>query len=330
MTSIAQEILVIGGGVCGLVCARRLAHENHRVRLVERGQIASADSCSWWAGGMLAPYCERENAEPIVVEQGVQAVEFWSEITPVKRCGTMVIAQRRDLPELDRFARKTSNYATIDRDQIASREPALAGRFSKGLLFEHEAHLDPRLALSDLKTQLIEMGVEIVENHAATAEDCHGRLVVDCRGYAARDSLDELRGVKGEMVLLRSADVSLNGTIRLLHPRWPIYVVPRGDGLFMVGATMIENEDRNRVSARSMIELLNAAYALHPAFAEAEIVEMGSDLRPAFNNNLPQIVQQDDRFFVNGMYRHGFLLSPAIAHQLAGQVDEFLQDRKYG
>ena len=65
----------------------------------------------------------------------------------------------------------------------------------------------------------------------------------------------------------------------MLHPRRPVYVVPRGDGLFMVGATMIENEERSRVTARSIVELINSAYAIHPAFAEAEIVETG--LRPA-------------------------------------------------
>ena len=108
--------------------------------------------------------------------------------------------------------------------------------------------------------------------------------------------------------------------MRLLHPRFPLYIVPRGEHLFMVGATMIESDERRRVTARSVVELLNAAYALHPAFAEAEIVEIGCDARPAFPDNLPRIRRQGDRVLVNGLYRHGFLLAPAMARRAAGVV----------
>ena len=88
----------------------------------------------------------------------------------------------------------------------------------------------------------------------------------------------------------------------------------------MVGATMIESDERARVTARSLVELLNAAYALHPAFAEAEIVEIGSDARPAFPDNLPRIRRQGGTLLVNGLYRHGFLLAPALARRTAAVV----------
>ena len=76
----------------------------------------------------------------------------------------------------------------------------------------------------------------------------------------------------------------------------------------MIGATMIESAERGAVSVRSAIELMNAAYALHPAFGEAEILEMSADVRPAYPDNEPRIEERDGRIFVNGMYRHGFLL----------------------
>src|SRR6185312_12810887 len=96
--------------------------------------------------------------------------------------------------------------------------------------------------------------------------------------------------------------------------------VPRGEGLYMVGATMIESDQPTRISARSMLELLTAAYALHPAFAEAEIVEIGTGVRPAFPDNLPRIRRAGGAFHVNGLYRHGFLLAPALARRLAEHV----------
>ena len=85
----------------------------------------------------------------------------------------------------------------------------------------------------------------------------------------------------------------------------------------MLGATQIENEERARVTARSIVELVNSAYAMHPAFAEAEIVETGSDLRPAFFDNLPRIIVRGRKIFINGLFRHGFLLAPALARQCA-------------
>src|SRR3546814_19645670 len=84
------------------------------------------------------------------------------------------------------------------------------------------------------------------------------------------------------MLVLRSREVTLTRPVRLLHPRIPVYLVPRGEGRTMVGATMIESASRSPVSARSLMELLGAAYAVHPAFGEAEVVEIGVDARPAF------------------------------------------------
>ncbi len=108
--------------------------------------------------------------------------------------------------------------------------------------------------------------------------------------------------------------------VRLIHPRWPLYVIPREDNLFMLGATSIEAEDTG-VSVRSALELLGAAYAVHPAFAEARIVEFGSGLRPAFPDNLPRITIDKDHIAVNGLYRHGFLIAPTLAELTLAYVE---------
>jgi glycine oxidase len=99
----------------------------------------------------------------------------------------------------------------------------------------------------------------------------------------------------------------------------------------MLGATMVEAEDRRAVTARSMLELLSAAYTLNPAFAEAEILEVGVDLRPTFPDNLPRIRRRGDVIHANGLYRHGYLLAPALARQVAdlittGQKPEFMDE----
>ena len=310
-----MRVTVIGAGVAGLTSALALAERGCAVEVVERGPALGAESCSRCAGGMLAPWCERESAEELVVELGREALEYWPTIhAGTVRKGSLVLAQRRDEPDLERFARRTRNYRRLDAAAIAALEPDLAGRFAHGLFFPDEAHLDPRAALAALAGRLAERGVPI--RFGVDAEGLCGP-VVDCRGLAARDRLTDLRGVKGEMLILRCPEVSLARPVRLLHPRFPLYIVPRADHRFMIGATMIESDERGRVTARSVVELLNAAYALHPAFAEAEIVELGCDARPAFPDNLPRIRRQGETVFVNGLYRHGFLLAPALARRAA-------------
>ncbi|TCD13335.1 FAD-dependent oxidoreductase [Oricola cellulosilytica] len=317
-----MRVTVIGAGVAGLACATVLAERGAEVEVIERSPDLLADACSRHAGGMLAPWCELESAEEPVARLGAEAIDWWeARVREVWRQGSLVLAPPRDRAELDRFARRTERFARVGGEEIAELEPDLAERFCAGLLFAEEAHLCPRCALKSLAQRLREMGVAFrhgVDGREAGA-GASTDLVIDCRGFAARDSLPELRGVKGEMLLVRTRDVALNRPVRLLHPRIPLYIVPRGaeDGLYMVGATMIESAERDRITARSMVELLNAAYALHPAFAEAEIVDIGADVRPAFPDNMPRLCWRNGRLYVNGLYRHGFLLAPALARMAA-------------
>jgi len=310
---------VVGAGVAGLTTAVTLAERGAHVTLVERSRELG-DNASWLAGGMLAPFCEGESAPQSVVDLGQGAIDWWSARVPgVTREGTLVVAPARDTSEIDRFAARTTSHVRVDEERIAELEPDLAGRFRKGLFFADEGHLDPRVALSALTERLRAKGGEIrfgVDGEALGDTD----VVVDCRGWAAREALPLLRGVRGEMMRIRTAEVTLTRAVRLLHPRIPLYVVPRGQGEFMIGATMIESAEKGAVSVRSAIELLSAAYALHPAFGEAEILEMKAGVRPAFPDNEPRVEARDGRIFVNGMYRHGFLLSPFCAEKAAAMA----------
>ena len=320
-----MRAIVIGAGVAGLACAVELAGRGAAVEVLERGDRLGAGCCSWLAGGMLAPWCERESTEPLVATLGMESLPWWAANFPgtVLR-GSLVVAHGRDAGELRQFARRTERYQSLDGEHIAALEPDLAGRFSRALYFPEEGHLDPRAALEALAARLGALGVPI--RFGADTQACReetlaaqaaGGIVIDCRGLEARDALPDLRGVKGEMLVVRLPDVSLSRPVRVLHPRVPVYIVPRGDGHYMIGATMIESDQPTRITARSMLELLGAAYALHPAFGEAEIVEIGTGVRPAFPDNLPRVQRIGGTVYVNGLYRHGFLLAPALARQAA-------------
>ncbi|TCN33889.1 glycine oxidase ThiO [Sinorhizobium americanum] len=311
-----MHVLIKGAGVAGLTAAHALVGRGAAVMVAERTH-GFANAASWYAGGMLAPWCERESAEETVLIRGTAAAGWWEAALPagsVHRNGTLVVAPPRDATELRRFASRTSGYRWIGAEEIGALEPALAGRFREALFFPEEAHLDPRLALSALRQGLEAQGTVF---SGGAIEEGRFDLTVDCTGAARIGDIKGLRGVRGEMLYLQTYEVSLSRPVRLLHPRIPLYIVPRGGGLFMCGATMIESDDAGPITARSLMELLNAAYTLHPALAEARLIETGTGVRPAFADNLPRVTRQDNTITVNGLYRHGFLLSPAIAEELA-------------
>jgi glycine oxidase len=335
------SVEIIGAGVAGLCCALLFAERGCDVSVRSASDGIDDSCCSWWAGGMLAPWCELESAEPLIATLGVESMSFWSQQSTdtVLAKGSLVVANARDIPDLVQFSKRTSQFRKVDAQEIATLEPDLAGRFDSGLFFTDECHLDPRAALIGLKTKLeehlnvrFETGNVLDETERAKPTNCDWRI--DCRGLAARDVLKDLRGVRGEMLLLHAPDVTLNRPVRLLHPRIPLYIVPRADGVFMVGATMIESDHRGQPTARSIMELLSAAYSLQPAFAEATVLEMGADARPAFSDNLPRLRRRGTTLYVNGLFRHGFLCAPAMARRavelaLDNKVDSEVVDENY-
>ena len=315
-----SHVSIIGAGIAGAWQALLFAQAGHAVTLHERSDEAMMLSTSHWAGGMLAPYCEGEVAEPIISRLGLKALELWRKElpdTPFK--GSLVVAHARERNDFERFARLTSGHERVDARGLAELEPSLEGRFRDGLFFAAEGHVEPRRVLPKLHERIIAAGGTIKFNSEPAPSDFEG-IVIDCRGLAARDVQPELRGVKGEMILIETSEVKLERPVRLIHPRWPLYVIPREDNLFMLGATSIEAEDWG-VSVRSALELLGAAYAVHPAFAEARIVEFGSGLRPAYPDNLPRLTIDKNHIIVNGLYRHGFLIAPALAELTVAYVD---------
>ncbi|MGO9135134.1 MAG: FAD-dependent oxidoreductase [Methylovirgula sp.] len=316
-----MTIRVIGAGVAGLTCAYEFACAGETVEIIERA-AAPGLGCSFHAGGMISPWCEEEGAEPFIVAGGQEALDYWTKTVPAATVqGTLVVVPPRDRPDLLRFARLTTNHQKIGAAEIKALEPDLAGRFDEALFYSQEAHLDPRAAMAMLVERLCAApNVSFRFNTDAETLSDAADWTVDCRGFAARNSLADLRGVKGEMLVLATSEITLKRPVRMLHPRHPVYIVPRGDGRFMIGATMIENEEKSRLTARSVLELLSAVYAIHPAFGEAEIIETGSDVRPAFPDNLPRLRKINRTLYVNGLYRHGFLLAPALARRAAATV----------
>lgn len=315
-----SAVSIIGAGIAGAWQALLFAQAGHAVTLHERGDAEMTDATSHWAGGMLAPYCEAEVSEPIISRLGLRSLDIWRrELPDTPFNGSLVVAHPRERNDFERFARMTEGHRRLDAASLAQLEPSLEGRFRDALFFPTEGHVEPRRVLPKLHERIRAAGGTIKFDSDVSAGDLDG-IVIDCRGLSARDDQPDLRGVKGEMILIETDEVQLARPVRLIHPRWPLYVIPREHNLFMLGATSIEAEDTG-VSVRSALELLGAAYAVHPAFGEARIVEFGSGLRPAFPDNLPRIGIRGGKISVNGLYRHGFLIAPVLAELTLAYIE---------
>ena len=346
MTSPPLTAGIAGAGLMGRLLGVSLVRLGWMVTLFDRDHQDGKDSCGATGAGMLAPWCELESSEPIVAQWGCEALDRWPELlaeletpVPFHRNGSLVVAHAADAGELRRLQRRIEGSAldkeglkVLTEDAIAEREPALAGRFSRGLWFPREGHIDNRALLSALAVTLKRMGV-IWHERCPVDQLAPGKLVAanntwefdwvfDCRGLGAAEAFPDLRGVRGELLELHAPEVTLQRPVRIMHPRYPLYIVPRPDHHFLVGATTIESHDCSPISVRSTLELLSAAYTLHPGFAEARIVESRVNCRPAFPDNLPRIDAKPGMIRVNGLYRHGFLLSPILLHRVLDRIHE--------
>lgn len=132
----------------------------------------------------------------------------------------------------------------------------------------------------------------------------------------------QVRGVRGEIFWLHAPDVVLHRPVRLLHPRHRVYIVPRQGGQIMVGASEIESEDRSPVSLRTTLELLSAAHSILPELAEARVIHSESNLRPALPDNLPRLATSPGITRINGLFRHGWLVAPALVEQAMVEMKE--------
>lgn len=317
-----RTITVLGAGITGLLQAYTFAKAGHNVTLIEKSEKPFDQAASRIAGAMLAPFCESEVREELILTLGPQSIDIWQELFPeIKRKGTLVLALPRDLPELNRFEQVTLGSQRIDAAKLNEMEPDLEGRFRTALYYPDEGHIEPAIIMQTILDKALEYGLQTRFGEEAAAESMEG-LVIDCRGMAASSELEDLRGIRGEMVVIKTDEINLNRPVRLLHPRFPIYIVPWSNNRYMIGATMIEAEDWSNIRVRSALELLSTAYALHPAFGEAEIEYFSADCRPSYPDNMPRITVKGEHIYVNGLHRNGFLLAPILAKQVLQYIQE--------
>ena len=336
MTAHTSSFAILGAGLMGRLLAVSLAREGHTVIIYDAQDISGQGSAARVAAAMLAPLAESAVTEPGVVRMGEHSLTRWPQLlaqlsTPVflQQNGTLVVWHRQDATDAARlrlqFETNRAKVPTLpamealNSARLAEIEPVLAGRFAQGMYLPGEGQLDNRQLLAALAHEMDRLGVL---THWNTPQELGNfrpgtsgqpDWLLDCRGLGARAQWPGLRGVRGEVVRVHAPEVTLQRPTRLVHPRYPIYVAPKQDHVFVIGATEIESDDMSPASVRSALELLSAAYTVHSGFAEARILEIATQCRPTLPDNLPAIRQTAPRVLeVNGLYRHGFMIAPAL------------------
>lgn len=349
-SSSSLNIAIAGAGLLGRLLAWRLLRQGHAVTLFEASSFDAPRSAAHTAAAMISPLSEVVSAERLVYELGMASLQLWPQwikelnrrITrPVSYSarGSVVVAHSQDQAELEQLKQHLhhklhgdDHSVWLDREELLKREPQLE-HFTRGLYLPDEAHLDNRALLQALLGQ-----VRTLKGHCRDVSPVHmegGRLmcagksieddfdlVVDCRGMGSQEDQGDLRGVRGEVMWVETSEVNFRHSIRLMHPRYKLYVVPKPGQRFIIGATEIESEDRSPISLQSTLELASALYTINPALAEARVIETDTNLRPAYRDNLPRIIVENNRISINGLYRHGYLLAPVLVKHLSDYLNE--------
>ena len=348
----APHVGIAGAGLAGRTLAWRLARAGCRVSLFDAKRRDDLTSASQTAAAMLSPLAELAVADDAVFALGQRSMQLWpqwiAELAefsgqPVyfRQDGTLVVAHAQDQSSLEHFTRLLNHklpevskdqVQTLDAAALGKLEPALVGRFAGGLYLQGEGQLANDQWMAALALELDRLGVQwhesqSVERIEAKAMICAGQthnidIAVDARGVGSKAAWPQLRGVRGEVLRVECSGVALQRPVRLMHPRYQLYVAPRPNHQFVVGATELESEDAGPVTVRSVLELASALHSLHPAFGEARVLRMSAALRPALDDHRPAISLRDDVWHINGLYRHGYLCAPALVDDLAHKLME--------
>ncbi|AIJ47748.1 FAD-dependent oxidoreductase [Comamonas testosteroni] len=332
----SSKIAILGGGLMGRLLSLALAQRGHAIDLYDAHGPQGDGAAARVAAAMLAPLAESAITEPGVVRMGQHGLKRWPELIAqleqhvfLQQNGTLILWHRQDQGDAARFFGLLEKNRRINPSLPAMQEktgaalqdcePALQGRFNQAVYLPGEGQLDNRQLLTALVDKLTALGVQQHWESPREVGDFRpgeaGQpdFVFDCRGLGARTQWKQLRGIRGEVVRIHAPEVTLQRPTRLIHPRYPIYIAPKEDHLFVIGATEIESDDMSPASVRSTLELLSAAYTVHSGFAEGRIVEIATQCRPTLPDNLPAVRLLTPRVMeVNGLYRHGFMISPAM------------------
>ncbi len=341
-----MKIGIVGAGIMGRTLALACLNAGWQVCVFDKNNDDA--SCSMAAAGLLMPYSELDKAETLINTLGLEAcTQHWPALlaqlqtnTYFNMQGSLTLCHAREEAELQHFLQTITHklpsapYQRLNQQALMALEPELY-KFTHAHFCPSEGNLDNQQLLLDLKHYLRHHGVEWLEQTMVTTlqpgkiqfaeQTLCVDVVIDCRGLDAKNQFPDLQGIRGELVWLHAPEVKLKRPLRFLHPRHSLYIAPRPNQCYLVGASEIYSEDNTTISVRTLLELLTTVFYVHSGFAEARLLKTVTHCRPTLPNNLPRIRYTDGLIAVNGLYRHGFLLAPTLAHEIVNYLEHGTQ-----
>lgn len=342
-----SDVIIIGGGLVGLATAAALGERGANVTLVESHRKGMASSA---AAGMLAPAMERAKAGKAAHAFALAARDLYpsylaalAEVTgihvPLNREGVLeLVFDEGEADARRRHMQQESDGGAqwLDRGQLGSVEPALAPA-AGAVLYPRDGSVDNVTLLRALSSlvdasptvRVIDDSAESVElngQRAAVLLQSLGRVEAVTLVLAAGAWSPLLQGlprplpvepVRGQAIALSSSPLRHV----IYGPRG--YVVPRGDSLSVVGATMEHVGFDVSVTAETGPRLAAAATEIAPAFARARTLDHWCGLRPVTPDLLPIIGRDPERpslVYACGHSRNGILLAPLTGECVADLV----------
>ncbi|MCD6039757.1 MAG: thiO [Gammaproteobacteria bacterium] len=345
-----MRVGIAGAGILGQLLALVLMNAGWEATLFD---FKTGENCSETAAGLLTPITELEKTELSIFKLGMEALTLhWPRLIQAlkskvyfKKRGSLMLSHYQDHADLNRAIRMISSKLSNDRfykkltaHEITELEPSLS-KFQQAYYFPEEGQLDSQKLLEVLGRTLIKKNVtwhkntfvyEVQPGKIVTQSKSYlFDLVLDCRGLGAKKTFKELRSVRGELIWLSLPKLNMTRPIRLMHPRYSLYIAPRPRNQYIIGASEIESEDTSPISVRTALELLTAAYSITPSFGEARIIKTATHCRPALADHLPKIKYCEGLLAINGLYRHGFLIAPTLAFEISQWIEKGMASVHY-
>lgn len=358
----STDVAIVGGGIVGLAAAWRARARGMAVTVLERdatGRGTSHVAAGMLAPVAEAEFGE---AGRRLLELGLRSAEMWPEFASelkeasgeevgLRRSGTLVLARDDDeARELERqlvFRRSLGLHAERLLPSAARRrEPALAPTVRLALEAPDDHSVDPRLVLRALRRACERAGVEIRERAAVRSVELDdggggraagvllrdgervpaGQVVMAAGAWTGQiEGLPSaahvpVRPVKGQIMRLR--DPAGPGLLERVVRFEGGYLVPRGDGRYVLGATVEERGFELGATAGGVYELLRDAHELVPGVSDLEIEELSVGLRPGTPDNAPAIGTGvlAGLVWATGHHRNGILLAPLTAELVAAAL----------
>lgn len=329
---------IVGMGLVGRVMALMLLKSMPKVSLTCMDKAACLQekaSCGYAAAGMVSPIAELALGDFRLYQQGITSLQLWQQIAQyigasdiLQSCGTLVLSPYQSADDFYHFCQGIKRFS-------------IAKESMKVLTHEGARAIEAQLNYSALHREILhlpgEASIHVPKLFKSSADylsrdgrvDCQAREIIniesllteydfvfDTRGLGARQDIAQLRGVRGEAMVVHAPNISINRAIRIMHPRYPLYVVPRGRSYYYIGASSIEAEDYSPISLKSLMELSSALYCISAGFSEARIIKTLTHCRPSLDDGFPYVSYDNNLIRLNGFYRHGYLLAPALCQQV--------------